>query len=234
MKRIVFVVAAVSLHESVDALKIKHHVGHDELSQIDGEVDTAAPTAPAKKKAGGMTQFLKAYALKYTDLVSTTRMAAERMAPVLRGYKAAEELAIMKANHGKTVAACNKSKEDNEKLAKGLDPKTGKPLAPGTPAPTQCDYYPNGGPKWTPDGQLSWPAPPAPCVCASSYFPKSVAGYGSGLGGLGAAVSGALGGGCGGCGGGLGGGCGGGSGIPFPKVAIRNCDPENFEAHIAM
>ena len=48
-----------------------------DFSQLDVEEEGKAKV--------GMSQFMKAYATKFTDLVSTTRMAAERMAPLLRG-----------------------------------------------------------------------------------------------------------------------------------------------------
>ena len=43
---------------------------------------------------------MKDYTKKYCDMVSTTRTAANRMAPVLRGMKAADELKSMRAATG--------------------------------------------------------------------------------------------------------------------------------------
>ena len=115
-----------------------------------------------------MTQFMKAYAKKFTDLVSTTRMAAQRMAPLLRGQKAAEELQIMRNQHAVTKARCKLA----ESGAPLIDPVTGKPqysTATGIPV-HKCDYYPAGGPKWTPDGKMAWPAPPLPCAYPCNGF----------------------------------------------------------------
>ena len=44
----------------------------------------------------GMTQFMKNYAYKFTQMVSTCKQAAERMAPLWRGEKAAAELSMAK------------------------------------------------------------------------------------------------------------------------------------------
>ena len=63
----------------------------DILSQI--EADAEQEGGDGK---GGLTTVMKVYARKFCDLVGTTRMAAQRMAPIWRGEKAAGEMKNVK------------------------------------------------------------------------------------------------------------------------------------------
>ena len=71
----------------------------------------------------------------------------------------------MRNQHAVAKKACNTT----EAKINVKHPTTGQPIAVPTAA-VHTDYHLAGGPKWTPEGNMAWPAPTA---APTSYYPNS-------------------------------------------------------------